>query len=291
MTDPISIVRAVSALPVLVNASTWTEADEVPLGARDKIWLRETADPGSTQWLFKLGRGTGRLPEVGADLWAELLAARVAELVGVPAAETRLGMRNGERGVLSRRLGVDLDHGNVLLAARNPGYRIDKLGAVDGYNLDAVADALDGYRGSEQGLSAFESFAGYLAFDALIGNTDRHHENWAVIADSGSLAPTYDHGASLGFNVPLARRLNPQRVARLGRARHFPGSPGLVELAHEVLGMVDRPVRDLWMKRFRGLDLGQLSVIIAGVPDDWMSVGARTFVMEFVTANHRRLEP
>jgi hypothetical protein len=24
-------------------------------------------------------------------------------------------------------------------------------------------------------------FAGYLLLDALIGNTDRHHENWAVV--------------------------------------------------------------------------------------------------------------
>lgn len=50
-------------------------------------------------------------------------------------------------------------------------------------------------------------FTGYLLLDALIGNTDRHHENWAVIeapqeaAGRRHLAPTYDHAACLGFHL------------------------------------------------------------------------------------------
>ena len=75
--------------------------------------------------------------------------------------------------------------------------------------LTQLPVALDGYAGSETGLSAFESFTGYLTFDALVGNTDRHHENWAVLTGSQSLAPTYDHGASLGFNASPARRARP----------------------------------------------------------------------------------
>jgi hypothetical protein len=48
--------------------------------------------------------------------------------------------------------------------------------------------------------------AGYLVFDALIGNVDRHHENWGVLenirSESGErvfeVAPTFDHASSLG---------------------------------------------------------------------------------------------
>ena len=40
---------------------------------------------------------------------------------------------------------------------------------------------------SHTGLTAFGIFVGYLLLDALICNTDRHHENWAAIAQgSGS---------------------------------------------------------------------------------------------------------
>jgi hypothetical protein len=46
-----------------------------------------------------------------------------------------------------------------------------------------------------------ELFVGYLLLDALVGNTDRHHENWGVIrtvAGDLHLAPTFDHASSLG---------------------------------------------------------------------------------------------
>ncbi|MBW4623285.1 MAG: hypothetical protein KME17_28495 [Cyanosarcina radialis HA8281-LM2] len=41
-----------------------------------------------------------------------------------------------------------------------------------------------------------------MLLDAWIGNSDRHHENWAFIDLEGNsyLAPTYDHASSLGRN-------------------------------------------------------------------------------------------
>jgi hypothetical protein len=55
-------------------------------------------------------------------------------------------------------------------------------------------------------------FPGYLMLDALIGNTDRHHENWGarVLAGLGNgrrmavLAPTYDHASSEGCRSQFA---------------------------------------------------------------------------------------
>jgi hypothetical protein len=32
-----------------------------------------------------------------------------------------------------------------------------------------------------EGMAAYEMFIGYLLFDAMVGNTDRHRENWGVI--------------------------------------------------------------------------------------------------------------
>ena len=70
------------------------------------------------------------------------------------------------------------------------------------------------------GLSAWEVFVGYLVLDALIGNTDRHEENWAVIvSESGRyLAPTFDHASSLGFLLS-----DPQRLERMSsKDRNYP---------------------------------------------------------------------
>ena len=47
-----------------------------------------------------------------------------------------------------------------------------------------------------------------MLLDAWIGNSDRHHENWAFIDLEGKsyLAPTYDHASSLGRNESDERR-------------------------------------------------------------------------------------
>lgn len=61
-----------------------------------------------------------------------------------------------------------------------------------------------------------------LTFDALIGNTDRHPDNWGFlirrakgIAPSARLAPIFDNGTSLGYEQPaskLAAMLEPRRL-------------------------------------------------------------------------------
>ena len=272
----------------VVDVSSWVPEEEEQLGARDKVWMRDGRGDDAVWWLFKKPRSTG-LPEIGADLWAEVLASCVAALLPVPAAEARFASWDSEHGVISHRVGGTLVHGNELLWLRNDQYERGRLGPVPGYDLDSIAEVLHDYVGSEPGLSAFDSFAGYLMFDALIGNTDRHHENWAVVDAERSLAPTYDHGASLGFNVPREKRLLVVEVAGRGSARHFPGKPDLVTLARQSLQRVDVSVRDLWLGRVDGLDEKDVQAAVAAVPEGWMSEGARTFVVDFIATNRRRL--
>lgn len=70
-----------------------------------------------------------------------------------------------------------------------------------------------------------EEFVGYLMLDALVGNTDRHHENWAIIVfqtgrdgvSEAELAPLYDTASCLG-----RERIDEDRLRRMsGR----PGAP------------------------------------------------------------------
>jgi hypothetical protein len=272
----------------VVDVSGWIPEDAETLGAREKVWIRDGEGPAAAWWLFKRPRASG-LPELGADLWAEVLASQVAGMLPLPAAEARFALWDGAPGVISRRVGETLIHGNELLSSRDAGYQRDRLGHVPGYDLGAIGAVLSGYAGSEPGMTAFDSFAGYLVFDALIGNTDRHHENWAVLEPSHALAPSYDHGASLGFNVRLDRRLDVEAVAERGHARHFPGRPSLVALARQALERVDGPVRERWLARVEGLNLDAVRDVTAGIPGGWMSEGARTFVVDFIAANRGRL--
>lgn len=271
----------------VANVAGWylVDVDET-MGARDKVWVDPEPDAASGCALLKRPRQKG-LPESGSDLWAEVLAAAIARLVLVPRADVAFAVDGELRHcVLSRRIQGQLVFGNELLSAASPDYPTLRTEPVH-YNLDAIQRCLHDYAGSEPGLNAFESFAGYLVFDALIANTDRHHENWAVITESRSLAPTYDHGASLGFNASPQQRLDPEGFALRGRSGPF--GTGLLELARQALDRVPSGCRDLWLDRVASLKRDDLDSLVAAVPSGWMSVAARTFVVNVVMINRERL--
>lgn len=105
-----------------------------------------------------------------------------------------------------------MQHGALLLADLLPDFAT-RSKERSGHTLDNIETDLrdvDAPAGSG-GLSAFEVFAGYLVLDALAANQDRHEENWAVLRPLPgegrlTLAGSYDHGSSLGFNLTDSRR-------------------------------------------------------------------------------------
>ena len=58
----------------------------------------------------------------------------------------------------------------------------------------------------------FEHMASYVLLDGLVGNTDRHHENWmiAYVHHCGDMwieiMPSYDHASSLGRELTDEKR-------------------------------------------------------------------------------------
>lgn len=69
-----------------------------------------------------------------------------------------------------------------------------------------------------------------LLFDALIGNTDRHQDNWGLLWQTTNnklkvrIAPVFDNGTSLGYEI-LERNMggfyNPDRMrSYINKGRH-----------------------------------------------------------------------
>jgi hypothetical protein len=85
------------------------------------------------------------------------------------------------------------------------GYDPAKKFRQSSHTLANIFAALDRvFRRPETATAAKMRIADYLVLDALIGNTDRHHENWGILVKrtptgrSGIIAPTFDHASSLG---------------------------------------------------------------------------------------------
>ncbi|MEO1061940.1 MAG: HipA domain-containing protein [Actinomycetota bacterium] len=288
-----------------VDVSMWGRAHEETLGTKPKRWLH---DPVADEfWLMKdvtFNRRADGTTYAKGDDWAERVAGAVAEALGLPAAVVELATggpgADTSVGVISRSLlstDESLVHGNELLA--EIGVSGDDPHDRTGYTLDAVRQVLervDAPPASE--LTAWETFVGFLVLDALVGNTDRHQENWAVIARGGDrrLAPTFDHASSLGFQLDDEQRserlstadANRTPEAYAGKARtRFEGSPPPLAVAVDGLATLAPEKRDHWFDR--SADVEKLLAPLGRVPAGRISESARSFAARLLQANHSQL--
>lgn len=229
-----------------IDVSDWLPAGPEQLGTKPKQWL--VGDDGEL-WLWKESTyniGSDGVPYRKGDDWAEVVASRVATAMGIPVATVRLAHNDPKFGVVSRRVhqdDEDLEHGNELLA----GIGVVSVDDHDrsGYTADNVERALADVgppTSDRQPTTAFGWFVAYLLLDAVVGNTDRHQDNWAVIRGPAGarLSPSFDHASCLGFLLSddeRSERLttsdeNRGAAAYARRARSkLEGSPSLVEAA------------------------------------------------------------
>ncbi len=290
-----------------IDVTDWPLDRSEPLGTKPKRWLRKLGhdERSDERWLMKDATYSTRADGtkyLKGDDWAERIAGGIADCLRIPAARTELVVRQFDTddrlGVISRSVVEEHEElvlGNQLLA--QPVSRDQR----EGYTIGAVFKALEDVNappGVEGGLSVWDVFAGYLLLDALIGNTDRHEQNWAVIVGGESLrlAPSFDHASSLGFLLDPRERERRLTTRDLGyvpeawadRAKsEFEGKPHPVDVFHEAHGMLDTRARGRWLERCGDID--RLIEPIWLVPDHRMSSPAREFAERVMRRNHQRL--
>jgi HipA-like C-terminal domain len=187
-----------------VNDTSSSSAVEY-LGSKPKEWRTYEVAGKEMQVLLKQGRvGTG-------ENWAEKVTCELADLLNLPHAIYDLAKLNDIQCVISRNFleeGDSLVLGNELIE----GFDKEQKFHNTSHTLNAILEALEKNKTQLPWnmlgrdlviMTVVDLLVGYLCFDALIGNTDRHAENWGVIKKSDGkivLAPTFDHASSLGRN-------------------------------------------------------------------------------------------
>lgn len=284
-----------------VDIEQWdSDETEEQLGTKEKYWVR---DPDGDSWLFKYARV--RDGEVRGEDWAEWLAHQLGVLIGVPTVEIRPASRSEKRGIVSRSVvppGCRLELGNELLRRVDLDYDPNVRRENHRYTPEAVLRCLDGVLPPEgrdlDWCTAFDVWCGYLLLDAWVSGRDRHHENWAAVTGEAQrwLYPSYDHGNCLGFQVTGAKRRacveDPDQLvmwARRGRSHHFAGKPRLVSVAQEALALAAPAARSHWRSRLTAVDRTTLVALVQLVPAEIMSDAARSFCVELLTLNQRRV--
>jgi hypothetical protein len=286
----------------IIDVSSWRLAGVEPTGLDPKVWLVDPED--KWPWLFKPVTITEA--KVAGEDWAEVIADALATAMGVPHPNARLAVRGKERGCVVRKFmeqGWELQHGSSLLSEVDPDFdpkHVDRSGhTLENIERVLVPLAAPPSSGVPPDLSAFGVFAGYLVFDALIANQDRHSNNWGVLRPPPStgpdvLAPSYDHGSSLGFNVRESERLarladgSVPGWARRGWARQFErprGAPRvpLRDLARAALDRAGTRSEHHWHERVAAVDRQVVEGAVSALPV--LSDATASFVTQVVLAN------
>ncbi len=305
-------VRLETMLEV-INVSVSSEQSLETLGTKPKFWFK---DDKLGQCLCKIVR-----PNTGED-WSEVLSAGIASAIALPHAEYHLANYDGKRAVVSPSVVQKNDAlllGNELLVRIAETYDV---GAArfhqTAHTVNLVFTALEsiallkfpaGWLAPPIIKTPPELFVGYLALDALVGNTDRHHENWGIIATLERpsavlrLAPTFDHASSLGCHELDARKAERLRSndknfsceAYAARARScFFRDPadnrpmGPVEAFVEASNRHRTAARH-WIERVAAVTDEHIAILLNEVPEDRLSTISREFATRLLQENRRRI--
>ena len=150
---------------------------------------------------------------------------------------------------------------------------------------------------------AKRQLAEYLLLDAIVGNTDRHSENWGILKGQDRyerMAPSYDHGSSLGRELMDDKRaslLSDNRVGvymERGRgnihwhntARRGPSPLELIRVAAPEYPDLFHPA----LAKLDNLNESSLRQIVDSIPESWMTPTARAFAFELMKYSRAQLQ-
>ena len=310
---------------VQYDISDWKPLSTEQMGTKPKFWC---LSPDGERYLFKESRSHA------GEHWSEKIASEIAGWMGLPHAEIELATYRGKLGTISRhflaeRPGASLIHGNELLLEQDPTYPAGSpnfrtaqhtlnriIGVLDQRDVRVPRDFPDCARIR----NGADLFVGYLLLDALIGNTDRHHENWAVVRDIETrlleLAPTFDHASSLGRELTDQRRESkltaesqrfapnfPERsmsqtivsylLSNAGRSRIFGDESDTKPLRPLEVFKQSREFRkdaaEFWVQRLESSDWTAVDGILSQIPAELMSGAARQFCISMIQLNKTAL--
>ncbi|MCI1711847.1 MAG: HipA domain-containing protein [Chiayiivirga sp.] len=233
---------------IVIDVASWSPDEEhsiFPEGSRDKELLRCPHPPphpeliANHRYLFKQSRRA--YPD---QFWAEVVAYRIGLLTGVrvPPAYPAWNSATGVCAALIEWFYGYLERphegflsGGLFMKSLIQSYDMKRGRQHNFWHIEVLCTALSWQE--IRGNVALQAdwvvaWARMLVFDALIGNTDRHHENWGLVIDRGRhddrpntyLAPAFDNGTSLGherFANSFARFDDPNYLARyLAKGHH-----------------------------------------------------------------------
>ena len=236
---------------ITIDTTAWQRDEEYPIhpvGSREKQ-IVICPNPAPYDFLIPTHRYLLKFsnPRAPSQFLSEVMAYRVGTLLSVPVPPTFPAFDRNDRSAAALiefflgRPGEspwELVHGGDYCERYFPGFERSR-------GRDHTLDRLIQIMESESRRGLAEDYVAHWSkvflFDATIGNTDRHQDNWGLLwttvgeqpARTAKLTPAFDNGTSLGYELSeegVTSHLDVARLAKyVARGRHHirqhPGDP------------------------------------------------------------------
>jgi HipA-like C-terminal domain len=178
-----------------IDASNWQVLSWYNSGGtRTKRVLQD--DHGNL-WYFKCSArkaATDLKPEkyFKYEFWSEVIAYQLGNSLGLDVLRYDAAVHDNEMGCISPLM-IDQEKEQLVEIGRymtvlNPGFNPADRKTHAEYSFEFLIETLEHFNQTEY----LDVFLKTMLFDALIGNSDRHQENWAFITHSTVLTTALD---------------------------------------------------------------------------------------------------
>ncbi len=163
----------------LYDISGWNEQPWFSTGGtRDKkVYLNP--DDGEL-YFFKQSFKKGQR-DYKHEFWSEIIASEIGIVLGFDILSYHIAIKGDIAGCISKSMikqaGEELIEGGKYLQAFDNTFNPENVKLRNQYNFELIQNALMTFKKEKHIKELIET----IVFDALIGNSDRHQENWAII--------------------------------------------------------------------------------------------------------------
>jgi hypothetical protein len=219
-----------------IDVASWSrdkEFAEYPEGARDKTLLYCP----TTSFCFQFLRSGQRYlfkrssPRYVEQFWAEIVAYQLGVQMDIPVPPTFVAYdsNKNQSGALIEWFLKKIDPSNYEDYVPGGDYCQQYIPNFDRkkgkqHNFETVTHIFENLMNEHPTFQVNwkQYWAKTFTFDALIGNTDRHQDNWGIIVnpvtDELRISPIFDNGTSLGHEISANQF---DRYADEERLKHY----------------------------------------------------------------------
>lgn len=160
------------------DITTWTEKPFLNTkGTRDKCIVVNPADDCNYYFKTSIKKED---KDYKSEFWSEIIASEIGRKLGFNVLEYNIALHNDKVGCISKSMTTEAEYlleGINILTGYDNTYKPDDKKSYSEYTFQFIENALNSFNLSNGIIHIIET----IVFDALIGNSDRHQENWGFI--------------------------------------------------------------------------------------------------------------